>query len=116
MLSYSGFRHLFSSTPSPEGEMEGGHKTLQDILAGIFVIGFPSWIQGEDGVLVGLKVTVAVISVLQIVLATTVAAVFWTKNKEISKLDARFLGTRRQGVPGSVSLKQWETNESFFEA
>ena len=89
---------------------------LQEILAGIFVIGFPVWIQGDGSMLAGLKITLVAVSVVQIVLASTVATLFWTKNKEISHLDTRVLGKRKQRVPGSVALKRWNTNESFFDA
>ena len=116
VLSYSGSQHLLSTTSSAEREMEDSHRVLQEILSGIFIIAFPAWIGDGGSMLAGLKLTAVTISVLQMVAASSAAALFWTNVKEISRLDVRVLGTRRQGVPGSITLKRWNTDKSLLDA
>ena len=111
VLEASGSTHLSSSTLIPStsssNELETAHKTLQTLFIGIFTIGFPAWIGGQEGMLVGLKDTVIVLAVLQIVLGS------WVKSDMVRSLDSRALGSAV--TLRGMSHRRWGSNESFFE-
>jgi hypothetical protein len=122
LMSFAASAHLTSSSiATSSGSSNHGETLLQpsqavfeNILIGIFVIGFPSWVQGTEGVMEGIKDTVVAISVLQIVLASTVGAVLFVKGEGIRAVDRRVLGIR-EGRDG-MGLQMWKSEGSFSEA
>ena len=80
----------------------------------MFIMGFPSWVQGSEGNMEGLKNTVIVIAVLQIVIATTVGALLFVKGEGIRGVDRRVLGIREDEEDGN-KLQRWKSEKSFME-
>ena len=122
LLNFAASAHLASSSVSTSagnanhGEtiLQPAHAVLENVLIGIFVIGFPSWVQGTEGNMEGLKNTVIAISVLQIVLASTVGALLFVKGDGIRAVDERVLGM--SGGEGRNRLQRWKSEGSFLEA
>jgi hypothetical protein len=122
LMSFAASAHLASSSiatsssNSNHGEtlLQPSHAVFENMLIGIFVIGFPSWVQGAEGMMEGIKNTVIAIAVLQIVLASTVGAVLFVKGEGIRAVDRRVLGIR-EGREGT-GLQRWKSEGSFFEA
>ena len=122
LMSFAASAHLTSSSvdtssgKSNHGEalLQPSHGVLENMLIGVFVIGFPSWVQGTEGMMDGIKDTVVAIVVLQIVLASTVGAVLFVKGKEIRAVDMRVLGIREQTE--GEGLRKWKSQGSFSEA
>lgn len=116
ILNYAGVMHIKSTASSVKeaDALEGGHRALQDLLTGIFIIGMPLWVQGNRGVVFpGLKDTSIALAVVQIVIASTVAAMLWAKGEAIRRLDGRVLG--RQSSEGGMVMQRWKTTDSFLE-
>ena len=125
LISFAASAHLASSSvPTSSGNSKHGENLLQpahavheNILIGIFVIGFPSWIQGTEGAMEGIKDTVIAIAVLQIVLASTLGAVLFVKGDGIRAVDRRVLGIKEEGQGrGEMNLQRWKSGGSYFEA
>lgn len=122
LMSFAASAHLASSSivtssgNSNHGEtlLQPSHAVLENILIGIFVIGFPSWVQGTEGVMESIKDTVVAIAVLQIVLASTVGALLFVKGDGIRAVDRRVLGIREQRE--GTRLQRWKSEGSIFEA
>ncbi|KAG0649222.1 putative MFS-type transporter [Hyphodiscus hymeniophilus] len=110
-----------SSFPTPSGNSNHGETLLQpsravleNILVGIFIVAFPSWVKGSEGSMEGLKDTAIAIAVLQIVLASTVGALLYVKGDVLRAVDRRVLGIRQDERMGRVL--SWKSEGSFFEA
>lgn len=126
LLNFAASAHLASSSvPTSSGNSNHGetvlqpsHAVLENILIGIFIIGFPSWVNGSEGSMEGLKDTVVAIAVLQIVLASTVGAVLFVKGEGIRAVDRRVLGISEgsEGSEGGNRLQRWKSESSYFEA
>jgi hypothetical protein len=122
LVSFASSAHLASSSISTSsgnsnhGEtlLQPSHSVLENFLIGIFIIGFPSWVQGSEGNLENLKDTVIAIAVLQIVIATTIGALLFVKGEGIRAVDRRVLGIR-DGEEGGNKLKRWKSERSFME-
>ena len=122
LMSFAASAHLASSSVatssgnSDHGEtlLKPSHTLFESILIAVFVIGFPSWVQGTEGAMESIKDTVIAIAVLQIVLASTVGAVLFVKGDGIRAVDRRVLGIR-EGREGT-RLQRWKSEGSFFEA
>ena len=122
LMSFAASAHLASSSivtssgNSNHGEtlLQPSHAVLENILIGIFVLGFPSWVQGTEGMMESIKDTVVAIAVLQIVLASTVGAVLFTKGEGIRTVDRRVLGIREQRE--GTGLQRLKSERSFLEA
>ncbi|RDL38878.1 uncharacterized protein BP5553_03218 [Venustampulla echinocandica] len=116
VLNYAGAMHIKATAASVKeaDALEGGHRALQDLLTGIFIIGVPLWVQGGgDNMFPGLKDTSIALAVVQIVIASTVAAALWVKGEDIRRLDGRVLGT--QGGEEGIVMQRWKTKDSFME-
>jgi hypothetical protein len=118
VLHYSGLSHL-SSTSIPSSplaaELEAATKTWTEILVGIWIIGVPMWINGMNGMLVGLKETSIALAIVCLVVGSTVMAAMWAKVWDFSRADERVV--RIEGPSGGgVTLQKWKTDASFFEA
>jgi hypothetical protein len=121
LLNFAASAHLASSSVSTSSGnsnhgdiiLQPAHAVLENILIGIFVIGFPSWVQGTEGSMEGLKDTVIAIAVLQIVLASTVGAMLFVKGDGIRAVDRRVLGISGEG---GNRLPMWKSEGSFFES
>lgn len=121
VLYYSGLSHLSSaSTPSSPltTEIENASKIWIEFLVGIWIIGVPMWVTGNDGMLVGLKETSIALSVVSVVIGSTVGAAMWAKGKEINRIDGRVLKipVGEMGGNAGVPMQRWKTDESFLEA
>jgi hypothetical protein len=125
LISSAAAAHLASSSvPTSSGNSKHGENVLQpahavheNILIGIFIIGFPNWLQGTDGAVEGIKDVVIAIAVLQIVLASTVGAMLFVKGEGIRAVDRRVLGIREEGQRrDEMGLQRWKTKGSFSEA
>lgn len=67
--------------------------------------------------LMGLRETSIALAVLALVFSSTIASTLWVKGDVIRKLDKKVVGVKQdRGVPGSESLKKWESKESTLEA
>lgn len=64
-----------------------------------------------------LKNTVLALGVVQIVVASTVAALLWVKGECVVKLDGRVLGRKESVVEDGMSIKggKWKSSDSFME-
>jgi len=129
VTSFAGETRLTRSSTSAksggEQSLDAAGKVLQEIVVGIFVIAFPLWIKGSDGMLPGLKMTAVALSVVVLVLGTSVGALMWAKNEQIREMDRKVMGVRRfegerwrdgeaEGGDG-LKLQRWKTNKSFFD-
>lgn len=120
LTNFATTNHIRSITPcSNESDaLEGAHNVLQSLLTGIFVIGLPLWV-GGNGVFMfpRLKNTVLALGVVQIVVASTVAALLWVKGECVVKLDGRVLGRKESVVEDGMSIKggKWKSSDSFME-
>lgn len=89
IVNFAGVMHVkYATAASCEGNdaVEGAHRSLQDILTGIFVLGMPLWVKNGDSMLGGLKDSVIALAVVQVVIGSTVGAVMWAKGDAIQKL------------------------------
>jgi hypothetical protein len=121
VLHYCGLSHLSSaSTPASPltTEFENASKVWTEIVVGIWIVGVPMWIAGNDGLLVGLKETSIALSIVCVVVSSTVGAAMWAKGREINRVDGRVLRIPVGEVGGSAGLpmQRWKTDESFVEA
>jgi hypothetical protein len=115
LISFAASAHLESSSiPIHSGNFNYGedlfqpaHAVLQNLLIGIFVVGFPTWIVGTEGAWQGLKDTVIAISVLQIVVASTLGALLFAKGESLRVVDERVLGIRN--APDGTRFQKWES-------
>ncbi len=126
VLSFAAFKYLASSslsTPRSPGSsnkhkygemlLQPAHAVLENILIGVFIMGFPSWVQG----IAGLKNTVIAIAALQVVLASTVLAVLCIRGEEVKRFDRMVLAISSEKEDEENGLKMWSKTEgSFFEA
>ncbi|KAJ5052040.1 uncharacterized protein L3040_001800 [Drepanopeziza brunnea f. sp. 'multigermtubi'] len=96
MLEYSGATYLstFASPNRPgDSELAGAHHVLQELVVGIWVIGFPMWISG-DGVMGGLENTATAIGVLVAVIGGSVVVLLSIKGDVLRNID---IGVLRRG-------------------
>lgn len=120
LTNFATTNHIRSVTPSSteSDALEGAHNVLQSLLTGIFVIGLPLWV-GGNGVFMFpyLKNTVLGLGVVQVVVASTVAALLWVKGDCVVKLDGRVLGRKAPVIEDGMSMKdgQWKSSDSFME-
>lgn len=121
VLSYSASTYL-SPSAAENSHMESGYRVWLDVFTGIFIIAMPSWIQmhgsGGASTMNGLKDTSIALAVTQLVVASTAGAVLWVKGEEIRRMDSKIIGVTEQaqrGVGGSVELKRWDSQKSYFE-
>ena len=115
ILEFSGSSHLAFSSASKSRDihLEDSNRMLQSVLTGILTIAFPSWIQN----LAGLKRTVVGISVLQIVLSSSVGALFWTKGQEIRNWDCKVLKqSQKEVMDERIPIDRWKGDRSFFDS
>jgi MFS family permease len=120
VLSYAASKHLSSFSSMPENEsdrpLETGHQFWQSIFSGIFIMAIPVWAQMGSDRFSGLKDMSIGLAVTQIILGSTVGAIMSMKSSSVEQLDERIMGISRLGVGGSMELKGWKSNDSFFEA
>ncbi|RDW91014.1 hypothetical protein BP5796_02179 [Coleophoma crateriformis] len=114
MLEFAGVGYISSQVPdsSPSSTaLPLAYQTLQNIFIGGFVLALPSWIgDGSE-----LRNTVLAITIVQILLGGTVAAIYWVKRESIVAADARLLDLDGKKAPYSKDLKRWDTQNSFMD-
>jgi hypothetical protein len=121
VLYYSGLSHL-SSASAPTSplttELENASKVWTEMLVGIWIVGVPMWVTGNNGILVGLKEMSIALAVVCVVVGSTVGAAMWAKGREINRIDGRVLKIPVGEMEGSAGLpmQRWKTDESFLEA
>jgi len=90
VLYYSGLAHLSSATrphPSRNGTRKRS-KMWVEFLFGIWIIGVPMWVTGNDEI-VGWTQGTSIALTSCLVVGSTVVLAMWAKGREISRIDGR---------------------------
>ncbi len=99
-LSLCGNSHLASSRGpkrSLVSEIAAAHKTIEEVLVGVWVVGMPMWIESDAaGMIPGLKSTVIALAVVAFVIGSSVGAMLWVKGDLLGEVDERILGRKGQ--------------------
>ncbi|KUJ10491.1 MFS general substrate transporter [Mollisia scopiformis] len=122
VLTYASTTHLSCSQSSTAKAslLTEGTRFWEQMLAGIWTIGMPMWVQGatQEGMtmVMGFKETAIALAVLSVVLSSSVGALLWSKGREIRGVDARVLGRVEENEgEGQGQLKRWNTGDSFMD-
>ncbi|KAF4635629.1 hypothetical protein G7Y89_g2466 [Cudoniella acicularis] len=118
LLNYAGVSQLKAAAANSDESdvLENGHRVLQDIFSGIFVIGMPLWVPSGGGMLDGLKETSIALAVVVMVMGSSACAALWVFGEKLGKVDGRVLRReRREGAEMAVQMQKWKSAESFLE-
>ncbi|CAG8952500.1 hypothetical protein HYFRA_00001247 [Hymenoscyphus fraxineus] len=94
--------------------LESAYNVLQSILTGLYVVGMPLWVGGNEGfdMFPTLKLTVLGMALVQIVIAGAAAGLLLVTGEFVMKLDGRVLG-RREAVEEEDG--KWRGEDIFMD-